>query len=92
MADVLKGKGAPGRAQLYINGDLAGEENLAVTIPLNIGITEGLVCGRDPGSGVCAAYNPPFEFTGTIHDVVVDVSGELIVDTEAHTRAVMAHQ
>jgi hypothetical protein len=63
-----------------------------VTTPLDIGITEGLACGRDPGSRVSPVYNPPFAFTGTIHDVVVDLSGELIVDTEAQMRAVMAHQ
>ena len=90
--DVMKGKGAPGRAQLYINGKLSGEGDLSVTIPIDIGITEGLVCGRDPGSSVSSEYSPPFDFTGTIHDVVVDVSGELIVDTDAQMRAVMAHQ
>jgi len=90
--DIAKGKGAPGRAQLYINGKLAGEDDLSVTIPLDIGITEGLSVGRDTCSGVSPEYNTPFEFTGTIHDVVVDVSGELIVDTDAQMRAVMAHQ
>src|SRR4030095_9399825 len=29
--DVMKGKGAPGRARLYINGKLVGDENLPVT-------------------------------------------------------------
>ena len=38
------------------------------------------------------AYNPPFEFTGTINGVVVDVSGDLIHDTEAQMRMVMARQ
>src|SRR4029078_9031910 len=76
--DVLKGKGTPGRAQLYINDTLVGDQNLPVTIPINIGVTEGLICGRDSGSGVSPEYSPPFDFTGTIHDVVVDVSGELI--------------
>lgn len=90
--DVMKGKGAPGSAQLYINGKLSGEMQLPVTIPLDIGITEGLTCGRDPGSAVCSEYVAPFAFTGTIHDVVVDVSGDLIVDPEAHMRTVMAHQ
>ena len=84
--------GTPGRAQLYINSKLVAEETLPVTIPINIGITEGLVCGQNPGSGVSSEYQAPFKFTGTIHDVLVDVSGDLIVDTEAHTRAVMAHQ
>ena len=65
---------------------------MPVTIPLNVGMPKDLVCGGDPGSCVSSAYDPPFAFTGTIHDVVVDVSGELITDTEAHMRAVKAHQ
>ncbi len=90
--DVPKGKGSPGRAQLYINGMLSGQTELPVTIPLAISITEGLECGRDSGSPVSSQYSPPFEFTGVIHDVVVDVSGELIKDKEAEMRAVMARQ
>jgi arylsulfatase len=90
--DIVSGKGAPGRAQLYINGELAGEGKLPVTIPLNIGLTEGLTCGRDPASPVSGEYAAPFEFTGTIHDVVIDVSGDLIVDQDAKMRGVMAHQ
>jgi arylsulfatase len=90
--DVTKGRGAAGRAQLYINSKLAGEGDLTVTIPIDIGITGGLACGRNPGSSVSPEYSPPFSFTGTVHDVVVDVSGELIVDKEAEMRAVLAHQ
>jgi arylsulfatase len=90
--DVAKGKGAPGRVQLYINGEVAGQGNLPVTIPLNIGLTEGLTCGRDAASSVSSEYATPFQFTGTIHDVVIDVSGDLIVDQDAKMRGVMAHQ
>lgn len=90
--DVMKGKGAPGRARLYIDGKLSGEQELPVTIPIDIGITDGLVCGRDPGSRVSQAYIAPFAFTGTIQSVVVDVSGDLTVDREAQMRTVMAHQ
>jgi arylsulfatase len=35
---------------------------------------------------------PPFEFTGTIDSVTVDVSGELFKDTEAEMRQIMARQ
>jgi hypothetical protein len=77
---------------LYINGKLVAEENLSVTIPIDIGITGGLACGRDSGSTVSPEYTAPFDFTGTIHDVVVDLSGELIIDSEARMRSVMAHQ
>ena len=90
--DLAKGKGTPGRAQLYINGKLVGEGDLPVTIPLDIGITEGLGCGRDTASTVSKEYKAPFEFTGKIHEVVIDVSGDLIVDKEAEMRSVMAHQ
>jgi arylsulfatase len=46
----------------------------------------------DSGSPVTPEYKPPFEFTGTIDSVTVDVSGELIKDTEAEMRQIMARQ
>ncbi|NUP12625.1 MAG: sulfatase-like hydrolase/transferase [Polyangiaceae bacterium] len=90
--DLAHGKGAPGRAQLYIDGTLAAEMDMPVSIPLDIGITEGLTCGRDDGSTVTDDYVAPFAFTGGLSQVAIDVSGELIVDTEAAMKAVMAHQ
>jgi arylsulfatase len=90
--DLANGKGSPVRAQLYVDGKLAGEGDLPVTIPLDIGITDGLSCGRDEGSPVTSAYAPPFAFSGTLEKVVVDVSGDLIEDKAAQMRAVMAHQ
>ena len=46
----------------------------------------------DPGPPATDKYVAPFPFTGTIHKVTIDVSGELIVDTDAEMRAVMARQ
>lgn len=37
-------------------------------------------------------YEPPFTFTGTIHDMVVDLSGELIQDEESKFQMMMANQ
>ena len=37
-------------------------------------------------------YAAPFEFTGTIHRVTIDVSGDLIVDTDAEMKAILARQ
>jgi arylsulfatase len=90
--DLVNGKGTPARGQLYVDGKLAGQGDLPVTIPLDIGITDGLTCGRDAGSTVTGDYRGPFEFTGTLEKIVVDVSGELIEDKAAQMRAVMAHQ
>jgi arylsulfatase len=90
--DFKQGKGAAARAQLYVDGKLAAQGDLSVTIPLQIGLTEGLTVGRDEGSTVTSDYQGPFPFTGTLEAVAVDVSGELIVDTEAEMKAIMAHQ
>jgi arylsulfatase len=57
-----------------------------------MGLGGGFTVGRGAGSPLTSEYHPPFEFTGKIHDVVVDVTGDLIRDKEAEMRAVMAHQ
>jgi hypothetical protein len=48
--------------------------------------------GADTGGAVLPDYKPPFRFTGTIYNVTVDVSGDLIKDAEAEMRLVMARQ
>ncbi len=89
--DLAAGKGAPGRLQLYVDGALVGAAEAPVTTPfvLNPG---ALTCGANPGSPVTAGYPSPFRFTGTIHTVKVDVSGDLIHDSEAELRVHMARQ
>ncbi len=90
--DIKKGKGAPGKAQLYVDGKLVGEGDVPVTMPLSIGLAGGMVCGADTGSPVWDKYDPPFKFAGTIHSVTVDVSGELIKDHEAEAKMALARQ
>ena len=90
--DIPNGKGTPGRAQLYINRKLVGQTDLPYTIPLALGLAAGVCVGRDEGSPVCDDYTTPFEFTGTIKQVTIDVSGDLIVDEDAEMRAIMARQ
>ena len=90
--DILKGKGAAGRGQLYIDGELVGQVEMPVTNPIILGLASGVAVGADAGAPVTDQYEPPFEFTGTLHKVVIDVSGELIRDTEAEMRAIMARQ
>ncbi|GAG29491.1 unnamed protein product, partial [marine sediment metagenome] len=84
--DLKNGRGAPGVGKLFFNEKLVGQMELPVTMPLTISIDEGLTCGRDPGSPTTDLYQPPFVFTGTLHRVAVDVSGERIEDHEAEIR------
>jgi arylsulfatase A-like enzyme len=91
-SDLPKGKGSPGRAQLYVDGKLVGETDFPHTTPLSMGLTGGWSVGADPGAAVAPLYDSPFEFTGTIHSVTIDVSGDVIKDDEAEFRMHMARQ
>ncbi|MBN8228909.1 arylsulfatase [Corallococcus macrosporus] len=90
--DLRVGKGAPGRGRLYINGDLVAQSDIGATMPLVISLGEGLTCGRDENSSVSQRYRAPFEFTGTLYEVTVDVSGEHVRDAKAEQKAAMAKQ
>jgi hypothetical protein len=90
--DFANGKGTPGRGQLYIDGKLVGQADFPHTTPFSLGLTGGITVGADPGAPVAPFYQAPFEFTGTIHGVTFDVSGDVIADSEAEMRLVMARQ
>jgi len=90
--DIATGKGAPGRGQLYIDDALVGQTEIPLTNPLNVGLLSAFFCGIDSGATVTPNYKSPFAFTGTIHKVMVDVSGELIKDDDAAVRMVLARQ
>jgi arylsulfatase A-like enzyme len=89
--DMPNGKGAPGHLQLYVDGTLVGNADAAFTTPFlfNPG---ALTCGANPGSPVTPDYEGPFSFTGTLHGVTLDVSGDLIHDPEAELRVHLARQ
>jgi arylsulfatase len=89
--DMAQGKGVPGRLQLYIDGELVGNADAPVTTPFMFN-PGALTCGANPGSPVTPDYVGPFSFTGTLHGVTLDVSGELIHDPEAELRAHLARQ
>ena len=90
--DFANGKGTPGRGQLYINGKLVGQADFPHTTPFSLGLTGGITVGADIGAPVAPFYETPFEFTGTLHSVTFDVSGDVIEDSEAELRMIMARQ
>ena len=89
--DPAKGHGMPGSFQLYIDGTLAGDLDVPYTTPFAFN-PGALTCGADPGSAVTDDYKAPNRFTGTLHTVTVDLSGELITDPEAELKLHMARQ
>jgi arylsulfatase len=90
--DVAQGKGVPARGQLYINRKLVASIDMPHSV-LNLYGTEGLTCGYDGGDHVAKdEYSDAFAFTGEIKRVTLDLSGELIPDTEADMKIAMARQ
>jgi arylsulfatase len=90
--DFAAGKGVPASGQLYIDGKLVGAVDMPHTVP-NIFSSEGLTCGHDGGSRVAPDhYHDHFAFTGTLKRVTIDLSGDLIVDTETDMKVAMARQ
>ena len=52
-----------------------------------------LTCGYDGGSRVAPdAYADDFSFSGTLKRVILDVSGDLIVDSAIDLKIAMARQ
>lgn len=65
---------------------------MSVTTPIALGLASGIAIGADPGAPVTDEYQSPYSFTGKLYSVTIDVSGDLIRDSEAEMRIVMARQ
>ncbi len=92
-AAMHEGKGTPGIARLFVDGQRVGQADYEVTIPIMIGLGGGLVCGRGSVSPIVDDYRGEFAFTGTLHEVVVEVGGEKPAeDDEAKMRQSLARQ
>jgi arylsulfatase len=69
------------RAELVIDGAVTAVQDIARSAPYRFALAgEGLCCGYDDGTPVTDRYEAPFEFTGTIHEVVIDVGGTPVRD------------
>ncbi|WP_411966054.1 sulfatase-like hydrolase/transferase [Haloferax sp. YSMS24] len=92
--DMSEGKGVPATVRLYYGDDQVGEGDIPTTIPITMGLTAGLSCGKDAVSAVSDRYRDrtPFEFTGDLTRVTVDVSGEPFVHEEAEMDQIMARE
>ena len=91
-ADPKNGKGTPGDVTLLVDGKKVGEGTFPVTTPIRLAQGGHMLVGADNGSSVTPAYDPPFAYTGTIHRVIVDVSGEHVEDYEAQMKIALAKQ
>ncbi len=91
-ARFLEGKGVPADVRLFHDGDVVAEGSLPYSVPSTFATT-GLSCGTaffdsiDP-----TQYLAPFDFTGELHKVVLDITGDLLVNPAAEMTRMMAQQ
>jgi arylsulfatase len=80
-----------GRGGLFIDGQSVGAVELPKTWPV-ITTAGGIHCGRDAGLPVTDAYTPPFLFTGTLHQVRVELSDDGRSDPAVEAKGALAEQ
>ena len=82
-----------GRGELLVDGEVVGSGVVPRFTPTRYNNTgAGLSCGYELGPPVGKGYEAPFRFTGTIHEVVVEVTGEPRRDPMAEFERIMSEQ
>jgi arylsulfatase A-like enzyme len=70
------GMGKGGQITMSANGKKIADGRLDRTIPIQFSLGEGVDIGRDVGSPIDFTYKLPFEFTGTIEKVTIELKPE----------------
>jgi hypothetical protein len=76
------GVGKGGEATLYVNGSKVAGGRIEHTQCCVFSADEGADVGADEGTPVTEDYKVPFEFTGTIHRVTIDLLEMKAADVE----------
>jgi arylsulfatase len=81
---------ATGTGALLLDDDVLAEAPIKRTTPTRFSITGvGLWCGRGGNLAVADDYDGPFEWTGALDRVVIDVTGPPHVDAEAEAEIII---
>jgi arylsulfatase A-like enzyme len=90
--DLKNGRGVPAKVTLLVDGQEVAGDNLPYTVPIRLGQGGAMLVGMDAGSPVSPEYKPPFKYAGGLKRVIVDVSGEAVVDHEAEMKIYLRKQ
>jgi arylsulfatase len=90
--DFGRGHGPGGNCLLFVDDELVGATEIPYSTPNRYGPV-GFSCGY-AAFDTCAPdlFDAPFRFTGTIDQVVFDLSGDLVQYDEAEMRRLMVEQ
>jgi hypothetical protein len=80
-----------GTGTLLVGGKVVGTAHLPKTWP-TVGITAGLRCGRGGPAPISGGYPPAFRFTGTLHQVIVELENDGTHDLPAEYQGALAEE
>ncbi len=66
--------GSGGTSTLSIDGAEVASGRIDQTVPVRVSLDETLDIGEDTGTPVVRDYDVPFRFTGTLHELVIEVN------------------
>ena len=88
---LRRGDGMAGSMEVAVDGESAGSAELPLFMRMISSV--GSSIGHDHGSPVSTRYRAPFPFTGTLHEVEIQLIARAAVDAAAaQARAGMAQQ
>lgn len=79
-----------GRVELAVNDLVCGSVELPFMMRMISSI--GASVGYDHGSAVSARYDAPYEFTGELHEVVIELGARTSAETQTAAKAEMSRQ
>jgi hypothetical protein len=90
-AELRRQDGMAGSIAITVDGVECGQAEVGLYMRMISSV--GSSIGHDHGSAVSARYEAPFDFSGTLHEVVVQLSPQRATGTaEAEARAEMSRQ
>ncbi|HVM41764.1 MAG TPA: arylsulfatase [Acidimicrobiia bacterium] len=83
----------PKRLDLLVDGAIVGSGQIPQFTWSRFSLTDaGLTCGWALQPAVSDDFVAPFPFTGVLHDVVVEVEGDPVIDADAEAEAAITAQ
>jgi arylsulfatase len=76
------GFGKGGQATLTVDGEQVDSKKIPRTIPFRMSLDETLDIGEDTGTPVCEDYKVPFEFTGELEKLTIQIADHPLTEEQ----------
>ena len=90
LVKIVRTSRTSGRVELAVNDLVCGSAELPFMMRMISSI--GASVGYDHGSAVSARYDAPYEFTGELHEVVIELGARTSAETQTAANAEMSRQ